>query len=65
MRDRNGNIVSSQLNPAGSELRLSGQGPFTLVVGRASSARLSYKGKTVDLKPNTNATSDVARVTLE
>ncbi|MCK9200598.1 MAG: DUF4115 domain-containing protein [Gallionella sp.] len=65
VRDRNGNIVSSQLNPAGSELRLSGQGPFTLVVGRASSARLSYKGKTVDLKPNTNATSDVARVTLE
>lgn len=65
VRDRNGNIVSSQLNPAGSELRLSGQGPFSLVVGRASSARLTYKGKTVDLKPNTNATSDVARVTLE
>lgn len=65
VRDRNGNIVSSQLNPAGSELRLSGQGPFSLVVGRASSARLTYKGKTVDMKPNTNATSDVARVTLE
>ena len=65
VRDKNGNIVSSQLNPAGSELRLSGQGPFTLVVGRASSARLTYKGKTVDLKPTTNATSDVARVTLE
>ncbi|OGS91330.1 MAG: hypothetical protein A2061_07515 [Gallionellales bacterium GWA2_59_43] len=65
VRDRNGNIVSSQLNSAGSELRLSGQGPFTLVVGRASSARLTYKGKTVDLKPLTNATSDVARVTLE
>lgn len=65
VRDKNGNIVSSQLNPAGSELRLSGQGPFTLVVGRASSARLTYKGKAVDLKPTTNATSDVARVTLE
>lgn len=65
VRDKNGNIVSSQLNPAGSELRLSGQGPYSLVVGRASSARLTYKGKTIDLKPNTNATSDVARVTLE
>lgn len=65
VRDKNGNIVSSQLNPAGSELRLSGQGPFTLVVGRASSARLTYKGKTVDMKPNTNATSDVARLSLE
>jgi cytoskeleton protein RodZ len=65
VRDKNGNIVSSQLNPAGSELRLSGQGPFSLVVGRASSARLTYKGKTVDMKPNTNATSDVARLMLE
>lgn len=65
VRDRNGNIVSSQLNPAGSELRLSGQGPYSLVVGRASSARLSYKGKAVDLKPYANATSDVARLTLE
>jgi len=65
VRDKNGNIVSSQLNPAGSELRLSGQGPFSLVVGRASSARLNYKGKTVDMKPHTNATSDVARLMLE
>lgn len=65
VRDKNGNIVSSQLNPAGSELRLSGQGPFTLVVGRASSARLTYKGKTVDMKSYTNATSDVARLMLE
>ncbi len=65
VRDANGNIVSSQLNPAGSELVLKGAGPFSLVVGRASSARLTYKGKAVDLKPNTNATSDVARLTLE
>lgn len=65
VRDKNGNIVSSQLNPAGSELRLSGQGPFSLVVGRATSARLTYKGKTVDMKPHTNATSDVARLMLE
>lgn len=65
VRDKDGNIVSSQLNPAGSELSLKGQGPFSLVVGRATSARLIYKGKTVDMKPYTNATSDVARLSLE
>jgi cytoskeleton protein RodZ len=65
VRDASGNVISSQLNPAGSELVLKGQGPFSLVIGRASTARLIYKGKVVDLAPHTNATSDVARLTLE
>jgi cytoskeleton protein RodZ len=65
VRDASGNVISSQLNPAGSELVLKGQGPFLLVVGRASSTQLSYKGKPVDLAPHTSATSDVARLTLE
>lgn len=65
VRDANGNVISSQLNPAGSELVLKGQGPLSLVVGRASSTRLSYKGKPVDLQPHTSDVSDVARLTLE
>jgi cytoskeleton protein RodZ len=65
VRDANGNVISSQLNPAGSELVLKGQGPLSLVVGRASSTRLSYKGKPVDLQPHTSDASDVARLTLE
>lgn len=65
VRDASGNVISSQLNPAGSELVLKGQGPFSLVVGRASSTRLSYKGKPIDLAPHTSPASDVARVTLE
>jgi len=65
IRDRDGEVVSSQVNTAGSELRLNGQPPLTLVIGRASSARLYYRGKQVDLAPHTSSSSDVARLTLE
>jgi cytoskeleton protein RodZ len=65
IRERNDKIISSQVNLRGSELRLDGHAPFTLVIGHAVSARLYYRGKQVDLKPYTNAYSEVARVTLE
>lgn len=65
IRDKDGQLLSSQINPPGSELRLDGRAPLSLVIGHATSARLYYKGKQVDLKPYTNATSDVARLTLE
>lgn len=65
IRDRDGKLISSQINPRGSELRLDGRAPLSLVIGHASSAHLYYKGKPVDLKSHTNATSDVARLTLE
>ncbi|HET7833710.1 MAG TPA: RodZ domain-containing protein [Gallionella sp.] len=65
IRERGGRIISSQVNPRGSELRLDGRAPFTLVIGHATSARLYYRGKQVDLKPYINAYSEVARVTLE
>ncbi len=65
IRERGGRVISSQVNPRGSELRLDGRAPFTLVIGHATSARLYYRGKQVDLKPYINAYSEVARVTLE
>ncbi|MDZ4202705.1 MAG: DUF4115 domain-containing protein [Gallionella sp.] len=65
VRDKNGNLISSQVNKGGSELRLSGQAPLSLVVGRAASSRVFYKGKQIDLAPFINETSDVARLTLE
>ena len=65
VRDQDGRLLSSQVNPPGSELRLDGRAPLSLVVGHANSVRLFYKGKQVDLKPYTNATSEVARLTLE
>lgn len=65
VRDKDGQLLSSQVNPPGSELRLDGRAPLSLVIGHANSVRLYYKGKQVDLKPYTHGTSEVARLTLE
>lgn len=65
VRDKSDQILSSQINPRGSELRLDGRAPFSLVIGHASSAHLYYRGKQVDLAPYINSTSDTARLTLE
>ncbi len=63
VRDRNNRILLSQLNPAGTEQRLQGRTPLTLVVGNAHGVRLTYKGAPVDLAPHTRV--EVARLTLE
>ncbi|NJA89935.1 helix-turn-helix domain-containing protein [Rhodocyclus tenuis] len=63
VRDRSGQIVFSQLSPAGSERRVDGRPPFTLVVGNATHVTVRYKGKSVDLSPRSK--DDVARLTLE
>jgi len=65
IRDKDGRILSSQSNPRGSELLLNGQSPFLLVIGHAASVKLYHRGKQVDLTPHINASSDVARLTLE
>jgi len=65
IQDKDGNILSSQVNPQGSELRLDGRAPFSLVIGQAASVRLYHKGKQVDLTPHINSSSAVARLTLE
>ena len=65
IRDKDDKVLSSQVNPRGSELRLNGQAPFSLVIGHAASARLYYRGKQIDLTPHISASSEVARLTLE
>lgn len=65
IRDKDGNMLSSQINPAGSELRLDGSAPFSVVIGHAASVRLYHRGKQVDLTPYINTYSEVARLTLE
>ena len=65
IRERDDKIISSQVNPRGSELLLDGKAPFSLVIGHAASARLYYRGKPVDLTPYINSSSEVARLTLE
>jgi cytoskeleton protein RodZ len=65
IRDKDDRILSSQVNAPGSELRLKGQAPFSLVIGHAASAQLYYRGKQVDLTPHISSSSEVARLTLE
>jgi len=65
IKDRDGKIISSQVNPRGSELHLQGNPPFTMLIGHAASASLYYRGKQVDLKPHINQYSEVAHLTLK
>lgn len=62
--DADDNILMKKRNLAGSEAKLTGKPPFSLVVGAASTVELNYNGKPVDLREHVRA-SDVARLTLE
>lgn len=63
--DKNGKIISSQVNPRGSELNVAGRLPLSLVIGHAATTRLYQDGEPVDLTPYINSSSVVARITLE
>jgi cytoskeleton protein RodZ len=63
VRDRNGRIIFSQLNAAGTEQAVSGKPPLSLVVGNASGVRLTHNQQPVNLAPYTKV--DVARLTLD
>ena len=63
IKDRSGNTIFGQLNPAGSRRSASGEPPLTVVVGNAAGVRLFQGDKSVDLGPHTRV--DVARLTLE
>ncbi|HEY5930971.1 MAG TPA: RodZ domain-containing protein [Burkholderiales bacterium] len=63
IKDRNGNTVFGQLNPAGSRRSAKGEPPLSIVVGNAAGVRLFQGEKSIDLAPHTRV--DVARLTLE
>jgi cytoskeleton protein RodZ len=63
IRDRSGQIIFSQLNPAGSQRDIEGQPPFALVVGNATNVTVQYKGKVIELSQRSK--DDVARLNLE
>lgn len=65
IRNRDDKIISSQVNPRGSELKLDGRAPFSLVIGHAASVHLYRRDKPVDLTPYINSSSEVARLTVE
>ena len=63
IRDRSGQVIFSQLNPAGSEREIEGQPPFALVVGNASGVTVQYKGKSIEMPLRSK--EDVARFNIE
>jgi cytoskeleton protein RodZ len=65
IKDKYGKTLSRQVNSPGTELRVEGAAPFTLVIGHAAAVHLYYREKPVDLTSYINAGSDVARLTLE
>jgi cytoskeleton protein RodZ len=62
IRNRDGRILTSELNAAGTERIVDGLPPFDLVIGNAQYVRLSYDDKPVDLAPHVKV--EVARFTL-
>jgi cytoskeleton protein RodZ len=63
VKDKDGKTLLKQVNAAGSEQWLSGNPPFSLIIGNASGVRLYYEGDEVDLKEFTEV--EVARLMLE
>jgi cytoskeleton protein RodZ len=63
IKQADGKILLSRLNPAGTRLSIEGVPPFELVIGNAANVRLTYNDAPVDLRPHFKI--DVARLTLE
>lgn len=65
IKDKDGKILSSRTHTAGSELRVSGHPPLSVLIGHAPTVRLFYGDKQVDLAPHTRRSTGVASLTLE
>lgn len=65
VKDANDNILTSQIYPAGSEARVEGNLPLSVLVGHAPSVRVYYKDTLLDLTPHTRPSTDVAFVRLK
>ncbi len=63
VHDRDNKAIFSQMQAAGTEQTLSGQGPLSVKIGYAPGVRLFWRGEAVDLAPFTRG--DVARLVLE
>lgn len=63
IRDRSGRTMLSRINQPGTEQRVSGMPPFSLIIGNARGVRLIHNDNPVDLVQHTKV--DVARFTLE
>lgn len=65
IKDKDGKILSSRVHAGGTEMRLNGHAPLSILIGNAPSVRLYYRDKLVDLAPHTRSSTQVAHLTLE
>ena len=63
VKDGEGRMLVSSLNPAGTQRVVRGRPPFEIVIGNASLVKLTYNEKPIDLRPYTKV--QVARFTLK
>lgn len=63
IKDADGRVVFSQLNPPGTRRNVVGEAPFSIIIGNATGVKLRYNNTDVDLAPFTR--TDVARLTLK
>jgi cytoskeleton protein RodZ len=63
IKQGNGKVLLSQLNPAGTTQLIEGIPPFDMVIGNAAKVRLKYNDTPVDLRPYFKV--DVARLALD
>jgi cytoskeleton protein RodZ len=63
IRDRSGKAIFSQLNRRGTEKRVNGKPPLSVIVGNSHGVQLTYDDQPVDLARHTKV--DVARLVLE
>ena len=63
IRDRNGRVLLSRLNPKGTEAEVSGRPPFNVVIGNAPDVQMLYDDREFPLEPHTRVA--VARFTVE
>lgn len=63
VRDRSERVLLSQLNAAGTQQRVAGRPPLSVVVGNARDVRMTFNGKPFDLVPHTRV--EVARFVLD
>lgn len=62
VKSADGRVLLHRLNSAGSEQKIDGEAPFSLIVGNAKGVALRFRGQPVDLGPYTR--DQVARLTL-
>lgn len=63
IKQKDGKILLSQLNPGGTRRVIEGAPPFEVVIGNAAHVRMKYNDAAVDLRPYFKV--DVARLALE